>query len=76
MRHADARSVESPANTQAHQAADQARHAAYRAKLWKDFLNAAFNYDTSLDYELNPKLHIGSMTFSCTHCGAKKWLKK
>jgi len=38
-----------------------------------DMQNGAFNYDSTLDYSLNPKITIGQMDVICLHCNAKKF---
>jgi PIF1-like helicase/Helitron helicase-like domain at N-terminus len=75
-RTAQARFEETPQARQTRLAADQARHTIYRSKPWKILSKAAFTYDIKLNYEHNTNLTIGGMSFTCTHCGARKWQKE
>lgn len=39
-------------------------------------LNAAFNYDPTIEYDAHPKLSIGEMNIVCQHCQALKFKRE
>lgn len=40
---------------------------------WMVFFDAAFEYDSLLDYSSHNLLKLVGMTHQCPHCGALKW---
>ncbi|UYV65486.1 hypothetical protein LAZ67_3004489 [Cordylochernes scorpioides] len=61
LRHRVQRASETPQQSQTRQEADRLRHFRQRASTWADMLNAAFHYNTALNYEQVTFLQIGHM---------------
>jgi hypothetical protein len=52
---------------------DRAATITARNEPWQRKSNAAFSYDSSIDYNSDPLVTIGTMMNECNHCHALKW---